>query len=160
MPFLLAAFFALVLAVAGSSQAPAQSQAEFLNDVIQINLGMIAIGELAGARSQDARVRALGREMAEHYSRANNLAAAIAISVGSPRPAEPRADGRETYGRLTELSGQAFDRSFLDYVIGAHEAMLQSYKAWAADTGPVGNFAKSMAPEIEEHLKTAEALSG
>ena len=150
---------AFMLAV--SSSALAQSDTDFVKDVIQMNLAEIEMGQLAQANGGSDEVKAFGRKMVEDHTTANQEAVTLATAAGVTPPTEPPADAKKAHDELAGLSGSDFDRAFAKHMVQDHQKAAGMFTDKADDgDDPVSQFAEKTLPVIQQHLDAAKALPG
>jgi len=150
---------AFMLAV--SSSALAQSDTDFVKDVIQMNLAEIEMGQLAQANGGSDEVKAFGRKMVEDHTTANQEAVTLATAAGVTPPTAPPADAKKTHDELAGLSGSDFDRAFAKHMVQDHQKAADMFTDKADDgDDPVSQFAQKTLPVIQQHLDAAKALPG
>jgi len=153
----LGAAFMLIM----SSSAFAQSDADFVKNVIQMNLAEIQMGQLAQANGASEEVKAFGRKMVEDHTTANQEAIKLATAAGVTPPTEPPADAKKMHDELAGLSGNEFDRAFGKHMVQDHQKASDMF-ADKADDGDdqVSQFAQKNLPVIQQHLDSAKTLPG
>jgi putative membrane protein len=144
-----------------SSSAFAQSDADFVKNVIQMNLAEIQMGQLAQANGASEEVKAFGRKMVEDHTTANEEAIKLATAAGVTPPTEPPADAKKMHDELAGLSGNEFDRAFGKHMVQDHQKASDMF-ADKADDGDdqVSQFAQKNLPVIQQHLDSAKTLPG
>jgi len=144
-----------------SSSAFAQSDADFVKNVIQMNLAEIQMGQLAQANGASEEVKAFGRKMVEDHTTANQEAIKLATAAGVTPPTEPPADAKKMHDELAGLSGNEFDRAFGKHMVQDHQKASDMF-ADKADDGDdqVSQFAQKNLPVIQQHLDSAKTLPG
>jgi putative membrane protein len=144
-----------------SSSAFAQSDADFVKNVIQMNTAEIQMGQLAQANGASEEVKAFGRKMVEDHTTANEEAIKLATAAGVTPPTEPPADAKKMHDELAGLSGNEFDRAFGKHMVQDHQKASDMF-ADKADDGDdqVSQFAQKNLPVIQQHLDSAKTLPG
>ena len=122
----------------------------------------IAISTLALEKSSSSAIKSFARAMigAHTQSTTKLKAAASATSPAvNPDPTLTAAQ-QEKLAALQGKSGVEFDRAYAAEQVAAHDATLQSLRAYAAspDAAPLGGFASEMVPIVTAHLNMAKAL--
>jgi putative membrane protein len=62
------------------------------------------------------------------------------------------------YMKLSRLSGEEFDREFIDSMVKDHQQDIALYQQESQHSGPAADYAKQSLPKLREHLKMAEDL--
>jgi putative membrane protein len=144
-----------------SSSAFAQSDADFVKNVIQMNLAEIQMGQLAQANGASDDVKAFGRKMVEDHTTANQEAISLATAAGVTPPTEPPADAKKMHDELAGLSGNEFDRAFAKHMVQDHQKAADMFTDKADDgDDQVSEFAQKNLPVIQQHLDSAKTLPG
>jgi putative membrane protein len=155
-----AAIGAAMILMGSAGAASAQSGKAFLTDAIQGNLAEISGGELAQKKGNSDGVRSFGRMLAQDHSASNEKATTLAKSLGVALPTEPNAEAKNEYDKLSALSGDAFDKEFVNYMVTDHKKDIQAFQAEANGKDEVATFAKETLPTLQKHLATAQSLAG
>lgn len=164
---------ALVLAVAPglaaaqedareSARERAATQAEtkdFYNKLTQSNLTEVRLGELALFKSDNEEIRELGRILIEDHLRLQEDMREQ-IGEGITLPSQVTGRTQKELNRLAKLSGERFDREFLDFMIQEHEKDISFLEQNARDlrSEEAVNFADRTIPILESHLERAEEI--
>ncbi|WP_414472555.1 DUF4142 domain-containing protein [Microvirga sp. M2] len=149
-------------ALTGSSYALAQDRADhaFLTKAIEGNLAEVAVGKLAQEKGNSDGVKNFGHQLETDHSAANQKAMSVANTLKMTPPTEPTKAQRETYQKLSKLSGAAFDREFVKDMVTDHKKDVAEYEREAKrQNDPVASYANETLPTLKNHLQTAESLS-
>src|SRR5207253_1949016 len=82
----------------------------------------------------------------------------LAQSKGITLPSAIDAKDKATHDRLAKLSGAAFDRAYMQHMVGGHRTVAAAFRT-ESKTGKdpeVKAWAEKTLPTIEEHLKLAQ----
>ena len=158
MNIMLATLVALTLA--GPTWAEAPPTMRFLNDAIQSDIGELKLAQLVQQKAQDPSVRAYAATLSTDYAEAKAKAEALAQKVGLLPPTQPRPSLQQEYSRLAGLSGQSFDRAFVQVMIDDHRRSIASYnEASHVSRNPeVVDLARTVLPDLKKHLELAQLL--
>src|SRR5262249_40466047 len=76
-------------------------------------------------------------------------------------PTEMDAKHKATHDRLMKLSGDAFDRAYMQDMVAGHRAAVSAFKSEAkGGEDPEGKaWASKTLPTIEDHVKQAQDIS-
>ncbi|MGF7160297.1 putative membrane protein [Rhodoligotrophos appendicifer] len=133
---------------------------EFVARAIEINLAEISLGKLSLEKSKDEKVRAYGEMMISAHSAANKQAENFAKVLSLTPPTQPAEKDQTTAEALAALTGHEFDAKFLEVMIKGHEEAIALYADQADGGDEIAKFAKDTLPELEDHLKQAQAIRG
>jgi putative membrane protein len=61
---------------------------------------------------------------------------------------------------MSKLSGNAFDRQFVQHMVADHKKDISDYQKEAKRSdGQVSDYAKTTLPTLQKHLETAQSLA-
>jgi putative membrane protein len=149
-------------AAGGSSAPPMPVDEGFLRDIAHQNLAEIASGKLAAEKSHSTAVREFARWMVEEHTALETESARLAQAKGVKLPAEPDIEHQSALKRLELMSGESFDRAYLEQMVEDHNealALLQEAASQAGDA-PLRDFAEKASLHVEQHLAEARRLAG
>lgn len=132
----------------------------FIKEAIQGNLAEVKLGKLAQEKGQSAGVKNFGAHLEKDHSQANKNALDTAKSLGVTAPTEPNKQQKETYDKLSKLSGDEFDKEFVKDMVKDHKKDVHEYTEHSKSTDAVGTYAKETLPHLKQHLQEAESLQG
>ena len=90
-----------------------------------------------------------------------DLAAKLGITLPeTPAVEQLRAKGKQAHGKLTSLTGQEFERTFVDQMAAGHREALQKVEGFitTANNEAVKQHLTGTRDRIAMHLKEAERL--
>ena len=126
----------------------------------------ISLGQLATQRAVNERVKDFGEQMVEDYKKSSQQVEEMAMKGGmhlSPGVSEER---KQKVNKLAQLSGHAFDRAYIDYILEDHETTVDEFqrrgetlqdegiKQWIALTLPTLHVRREMAHRVKNSLQT------
>jgi putative membrane protein len=133
----------------------------FVMDVAHAGMAEVELGRLATEKASKDDVKKFGQRMVDDHSKANDELKSIVEKKSIQLPADLDAKHKAARDRLSKLSGDGFDRAYMQEMVAGHQkvaAMLKSestsgkdleLKAWAAKT----------LPTVEDHLKQAREIA-
>lgn len=146
---------------AGAAHADDKGKSDdFIKEAIQGNLAEQKLGELAQQKGASEGVRTFGAHLEKDHSQANKNAMEAARSLGVSVPTEPNKKQRETYERLSKLSGEQFDKEFVKDMVKDHKKDVHEYTEHSKAADAVGTYAKETLPHLQKHLQEAQSLQG
>ena len=119
------------------------------------------LGELAAQGGNSADVKQFGQKMVNDHSRLSDRMKQIAQQEGIGVPDGIRGRDKALEMRLGGLSGDAFDRAFIEAMVLDHRKDLSEFQKEASfgnDTS-IRNAASQGAQIISEHLQIAEQMA-
>lgn len=156
-PFLLPLTLAAALAAGAALAQPAE---DFLQKAIQGDTSEIMLGRLAIQHGATPAVRNFGQMLVHDHTQAQAEAQALAQRLSISAPTSPTNAAEAERLKLAGLSGRAFDREFVRWMIADHQHDIAEFQREAAQGGQVGELAQQSLPILQKHLKTAESLRG
>jgi len=130
---------------------------EFVLDAAKGGVAEVELGKMAAERAKSDEVKKFAQRMVDDHSKANDQLKTIAESKGITLPSEPGAQEKATMKRLEKLNGAAFDRAYMQAMVGDHVKDVNEFKK-ESNSGrdpQVKSFASSTLPTLEEHLQQA-----
>lgn len=153
-------FAATAIACVIASPALAKSDKAFLRDALKGDNSEVALGQLAAQKGMSDGVKSFGNKLATDHAMAKDQVATVATSMKVKVTDEIKPEARREMRKLDKLSGAAFDKEFVAYMVKDHEKDVAEFKEKAAGgKGDVAMLASKQLPTLEEHLKTAQSLA-
>jgi putative membrane protein len=120
----------------------------------------VKLGKLAAKQGGSAGVREFGDMLVADHGKAKVKVAALARGMNVPTTEETKAEADAEYAKLQGLSGDAFDKEFVAYMVEDHKKDIAKFKdeANSDDPAPVTRLAADTVPELEKHLSKAQSL--
>jgi putative membrane protein len=144
------------LAQAGDISAEDQ---EFLTKAIQAGVAEVQISELALEKAQNEQVRQFAERMVQDHTAANERLVSLAESAGNAPSMELDQEHQAMLQQLSQLSGEEFDRQYMEGQVLDHEAAVRLFASEATQpTGPVDALAGELLPALRQHLQMAEEI--
>ena len=146
---------------AASSGAGKVSRADekLMTEIAQANLAEIGTGKLAKDKSQSDQVKNFAQKMVDDHTKALDELKQLAQAKGVTLPTEPDRQQKALEKRLSSLSGDKFDKQYLEQAgdrshKDTHKLLKQaSTKAQDAD---LKNYASKTMGVVESHQQMAE----
>ena len=145
--------------------APALSDANIVFILDQANVSDSARGKLAESKGTSADVKSFGKLMVgEHHAlREQGLVLAKKLSVTPQAPAADQSEmqAKQEMDSLTALvKGAAWDKAYIAYEVGYHQAVLDiaTKAAAAAQSAELKALIQQAAPVIQKHLDRAKEI--
>jgi putative membrane protein len=144
-------------ALAQSAEVP---DAHFARAAAQGGMAEIQLGRLASDRGSSDVVKAFGERMVVQHGAAGDLLKAAAQKENITLPGKVSARDQQTYDRLSNLSGSAFDRAYARDMVEDHEKDMAAFQheANAGADENIKTFALQTTPMIQEHLNQAREM--
>jgi putative membrane protein len=132
---------------------------EFVLDAAKGGMAEVELGKLAADHAKNDEVKKFAQRMVDDHSKANDELKSIAEAKGIKLPADTDATHKATMRRLEKLNGAAFDRAYMQMMVGDHVKDVNEFKkeSNSGRDSQVKAFASSKLPTLEEHLQQARA---
>ena len=152
----------LALSAAGMAAAQDMSAQDFVNEAASGGLFEVQSSELALQRSQDADVQEFANQMITDHTANNQELMATAQSAGLTVPAAISSPHAELMQGLQGAEGGAFDTSYAQAQVTAHETAVTLYQTYAqnGDEQALKAYAEKSLPVLQQHLEHAQELAG
>jgi putative membrane protein len=148
-----AAALAVIALPAAAKPAP-----QFLHEAMQGDNSEIALGRMAENRAVRPQVREFGRMLQQDHSQARDQVLALAGRMGVRPTDEMAPAARQEQRKLRRLSGPAFDREFVRYMVGDHRKDIRDFQEQSRGRGPAAQLARDTLPTLRKHLDMAMRL--
>jgi len=137
--------------LAGADQA-------FLKEAATGGLMEVELGKLATEKASSAEVKQFGQRMVDDHGKANQQLSTIAQQKNVQVPTELTGKAKGDYDRLSKLSGEQFDRAYMQLMVRDHRKDVSDFRkqSTSAKDADVKSFASQTLPTLEDHLKMAE----
>jgi putative membrane protein len=144
----------------GSSQLGAVDR-HFIRKAGEGGLAEVELGKLAAEKGQSEEVKKFGQRMVDDHSKANDQLKQLAESKGVTLPTTLDAQDKATKARLEKLSGEQFDRAYMNDMVKDHTKDVSEFQkvSKTAKDPDVKNFASQTLPTLEDHLKEARTIA-
>ena len=120
----------------------------------------VELGRLASTKAQNPEVKRFAQMMVTDHTKANDELKALEAKNNIPLPTSLDAKHQSTIQRLQGLSGEEFDRAYVDDMVEDHEKDVQMFEKESA-SGPGGDskpFASKTLPTLRKHLEAIKAI--
>jgi putative membrane protein len=142
-----------------SSNSDSKSaDSQFMMKAAQGGQAEVTMGQLAQQKGTSDAVKQLGQTLATDHQSANSQLQQIANQEGAQLPSSPDAKDQAETERLQGLSGEQFDRQFLNHAVMDHQKDIREFQK-EADSGKdpqVKQFAQQTLPVLKKHLQMAQ----
>jgi putative membrane protein len=153
---------ALLGALSAQAQNLAKSDQQMLLQLAQGNMAEIEAGKIALQKSQNTEVKAFAQQMIDDHTKGLQEVQSVAQSKGVTLPSEPDAKHKAMASKLNNLSGDAFDRTYLSQAgVADHKkthALVQKVQSNAKDAD-VKALAAKLEPTVAQHLTHVTQLN-
>jgi putative membrane protein len=132
-----------------------------LKDMAQADINEVAAGKIALTKAQGADVKAFAQQMVDDHGAALTKVQAVAQQKGVTLPTEPDAKHKAMAAKMEKMSGDAFDKSYMENGgVKDHSMVLKQLQSDAKKIKDpdVKALADQHTPVVEQHLKSAQQM--
>jgi len=146
---------------AADASSTVMDSTQFLINAYRDGLAEIKLSQLALQKSSNDEVRTFAQTMIDHHTAVNKELSRLAQNKGITLPTDLSEDQNSDVTRLSALSGDAFDRAYMQLNVSTHDkdaadARRQGQQGTDAD---IKKLANALLPLLEIHLAAAEEIS-
>jgi len=133
----------------------------FIMDAARGGMAEGELGKLAGDKGAKPDGKQFGKKMADDHGKANDELKSLAQSKNITLPTDIAAKDKAEHDRLSKLSGEAFDRAYMQMMVKDHQKDVNEFRqeSRAGHDPEVKAWASKTLPTLEEHLKTAQSTN-
>jgi putative membrane protein len=144
---------------AGAAKSGADST--FVKEAAMGGLAEVELGRLATQKASSTDVKQFGQRMVDDHSKANDQLKPIAQQKNIPVPTQLTGKEKSAYDRLSKLSGEQFDRAYVQMMLEDHRKDVAEFKkeSTSGKDSEVKSFAAQALPTLEEHLKMVQSIA-
>ena len=155
--------FNLVLAagfwIGASSAAFAAPNTTFLKQALMGDNSEIQLGQMAEKSGATDGVRTFGQTLSTDHAKAKANALPVAKAHGVAATTAVKPEAKAEMDKLSKLSGAAFDREFVSYMIKDHKKDIAEFQEQArSGDRSTAALAKKTLPDLQKHLAMAQKL--
>jgi putative membrane protein len=114
--------------------AVSDADRDFTVKVRLAGLWEIPAGEMAGEKSDDPRIRAIGRDIAAQHVALDKLVRDAAKKLDVTLPNKPNADQQKWLAEMRDAEGEEFDKIYIDRLRAAHGKIFPAIATIRAST--------------------------
>lgn len=140
------------------SSATMGSDDHFVMEAANGGLAEVELGKLATEKASSEDVKKFGQRMVDDHGKANDELKSLAQSKNITIPSAPDAKHNATVDRLSKLTGEAFDRAYMQEMLKDHKKDVNEFRteAKSGKDPEVKAWASKTLPTLEAHLKLAQ----
>jgi putative membrane protein len=124
------------------------------------NIQERVLGRMAEERAQNSDVKDYGKMLVQDHNAALQKLVALMNKNGMPQPSGMPEERSEAINMLQGMSGASFDKEFMSMMVQDHQKAVSTFEREesTAQNSDVRDYAKSVLPILEKHLKDAQEL--
>jgi putative membrane protein len=144
-----------------SSGSLSSADQNFVKKAAEGGMAEVELGKLAKEKASSSEVKQFGERMVTDHSKANEELKSIASQKGVTLPTTLNAKDQATKDRLSKLSGEQFDRAYMNDMVKDHTKDVSEFKkeSTTAKDPDIKSFASQTLPTLEDHLKEARQIA-
>ena len=149
-------------ASASSSGKLSSGDEKALKDMAQADINEVAGGKMALTKAQSSDVKSFAQQMVDDHGQALSKVRAVAQQKGVTLPTEPDAKHKAMSAKLEKMSGDAFDKQYMENAgTKDHKMVLSKLQSDAKKIKDpdVKAVADAHIPVVEQHLKSAQQMA-
>ncbi len=154
---------AFLLANPAAFAAQAPTTEDFVKTVAISDMFEIQSGQLAAEKAQNGDVKSFGQEMADDHSKTSDALKELIKDedIKAEIPAKLDEEHQAQLDKLKSLSGNQFDKTYVQMQVKAHEKAVSLFEAYAAagENDELEDWAENTLPTLKEHLEEANGLT-
>jgi len=146
---------------ASSSRSLSAADQNFVKKAAEGGMAEVELGNLAKEKASSPEVKQFGERMVTDHTKANEQLKTLASEKGVTLPTSLDAKDEATKDRLSKLSGERFDRAYMNDMVKDHTKDVSEFKkeSAAAKDPDIKSFASQTLPTLEDHLKEARQIA-
>lgn len=135
------------------------SERRFMEHAARGGMAEVEMGKLAQEKAESQQVKDFGKRMVEDHGKANDELKRLAANKGVTLPTDMDGSHKRKIDKLSKLSGDKFDREYMDEMVDDHEKDVREFRSMAksAKDADVKSFASTTLPVLEQHLSLAKS---
>src|SRR6266850_1151561 len=141
--------------------AKGMTDEHFVMDVAHAGMAEVELGKMAVDKASNSQVKQFGQRMVDDHSKAGDELKAIAQQKNITWPTELDAKHKAVRDRLMKLSGEAFDRAYMQEMVAGHQKVVMMLRTEAKNgkDPDIKAWASKTLPTTEDHLKQAREIA-
>jgi putative membrane protein len=145
-----------------AAQTLTDNDRKFIETALKGGTAEVQEAKLAQEKAASKDVKTAAADLERDHTKANGELKKIASSNGVAVKEEAPPDRKALYERLQGLSGQSFDKEYVQAGIKAHRRTIDLFQRTEAETKnpQIKTFAGSTLPTLKHHLEMMQALDG
>lgn len=149
--------FAHILTATAQDTTAFNSQ-EFVDEAASGGMMEVKLGEMAAQKASSQEVKDFGQKMVEDHSQANQELKQLASAANLTVPETMLPKHQENVDKLSELSGEEFDKAYMDTMLQDHRKEINKFEKAAkmADNIELQSWAQKTLDVLERHYQLAE----
>jgi len=133
----------------------------FVEKAARGGLAEVELGQLAVQKASSQEVKEFAQRMVDDHTKANEQLKQVAAQEHIDLPQQPNAKDKATKARLEKLSGERFDKAYMNDMVKDHQKDVAEFERESKTTKDpaVKSFAEQTLPTLRDHLKEAQKIA-
>ena len=133
---------------------------DFIEDAIMGNMLEVEFGKIAANKATNPSVKSFAQKMVDGHSQANEKLIAIAQQHNVVVPTALDNGDRNDIEKLTEKSGNEFDKEYVDKMVDAHEKAVDKYEKAMEEVkdSNLKNYVTETLPNLKNHYQEIKTI--
>lgn len=133
---------------------------EFVTEAASGGMMEVELGKLAQEKATNQQVKDFGAMMVKDHGQANEKLKSIAQSKNIQLPAAMNEDHQEHVNKLRNLSGQEFDREYVNLMVEDHEEDISKFEDMQSDVQDqeLKQWVDSTLPTLRTHKERIDQI--
>lgn len=102
--------------------------AQFVADMTELNLQVIQLAQLAQQKSKVTAVKELGRTILDAHTKSLRELKILATKKSITIPSTIADTAKDSYHKMSDLTGNDFDREYCRYTVSGHRALITLFE--------------------------------
>jgi len=153
----------LLTAGAALAQNLSKDDQRYLTTMAQANVNEVAAGNIAVQKATSPEVKSFAQKMVDDHTKGLQEVQQVAQAKNVTLPSEPDAKHKKMADKLNALSGQEFDKAYIENAgVKDHKAAhkLVTDAQQKAKDPDIKALAAKLQPTIDQHMKTVPQIAG
>jgi putative membrane protein len=132
----------------------------FVREAASGGTAEVELGKLAAEKATNERVKRFGQQMVADHGKANAELKTLAMKKRINTDSDLDAKSQATHDRLSQLSGAAFDKAYIEEMVADHTKDVANFRneSRSGQDADVKACAAKTLPALEEHMKMVENI--
>jgi putative membrane protein len=134
---------------------------KFVAGALEGGMAEVALGKLALEKSSNAEVKEFAQQMVDDHTKLGEQMKPVAEQIGVKMPTELSKKDKSTEAKLSSLSGQQFDKAYIETMVKDHQKDYSEFQSEAksAVIPSVKQAAAAGEPVIKSHLDHIQQIA-
>lgn len=134
---------------------------DFVKEAVKGSMLEVELGEIAQQKASSQAVKDFGQRMVTDHGEANAELKALATEMNIDIPTSLPDDAQEDIDKLSQLSGQEFDKEYMSMMVEEHNKDVKAFEdaSEKVENAAIRNFASATLSILKEHQQMADSIN-